>query len=543
MSTLALPRRHAGTQRTAFTGTRQLFLLAARRDRVLIPVSAALLTVLSVGSAQATLALYPTDADASTGLASVLGNPAAKALYGPLASPTADALAVFKSNTLGAVGVALLAYAVVRRHTRLEEEEGRLELLGAGVVGRRAPLAAAVLLSVVSVVGISLLTVLGLSALGMDPVGSLAVGAGWAIAGLGMTGVTAVAAQLTSTARGCTAFALGALLVDYVVRAVGDTVDAASALGWATPLGWALKVEAYGANRFWLLLPAVALMSACLVLADRLQGRRDLGAGVLPPRPGPVRAGRGLGSAGSLVRRLGRPTVLGWTVALLVLSLVLGSLVGAASDLLDDPQIQEFLAALGGTGKTLTDAYWMTELRFLAAGVAAAGISVAERLAAEERTGRGEMLLTTPTSRSRWFGANAALAVLLPAWLLLIAGVVGGTLGSRTAPGSAGALEVTAAALSTLPAVAVCVGAALALVGLSLRWAPMAWAVLGVAFLLAEVGPLLRLPDWLVALSPFDHLQRLPGGTFEPGKALVLTAVAAALTLLGWAAYRRRDLL
>jgi ABC-2 type transport system permease protein len=528
---------------TSFTGTGRLLRLAARRDRVLVPVSALLLTVLSVGSAQATLALYPTDEAASTGLASILSNPAAKALYGPLAAPTADALAVFKSNTLGAVGVALLVYAVVRRHTRVEEEEGRLELLGAAVVGRRAPLAAAVLLALASAVGVALLTVLGLMSLGMDPVGSLAVGAGWTVVGLTMTAVTAVAAQLTATARGCTAVALGWLLADYVVRAVGDTATGAlEALAWATPLGWALKVEAYGANRFWLLLPALALTAVLLAVADRLQSRRDLGSGVLPARAGRARAGQALGSAPGLVWRLGRPSVVGWTVTVSVLAVVLGSLVGAASDMLDDPAIRSLLERLGGTADTLTDAFWMTELRFVAAGITGAGIVAAERVAAEERTGRAEMVLTTPTSRSRWYWTNAALAFALPALLLLLLGLVGGALGARTAPGSPGALEAAAAAVSTWPALAVCVGAALLLVGLGVRWAPLAWAVLGVAFLLAEVGSLMRLPEWLVWLSPFAHLQRLPGGTFEPAPALALTAVAAVLTLLGWTAYRRRDL-
>ena len=48
---------------------------------------------------------------------------------------------------MGSLATAFLAFALVRRHTRSEEEDGRLELLAAGVVGRRAPLAAAVTLA------------------------------------------------------------------------------------------------------------------------------------------------------------------------------------------------------------------------------------------------------------------------------------------------------------------------------------------------------------------------------------------------------------
>ena len=56
------------------TGTGTLLRLAWRRDRVLIPVSLLALTALSVGSGQATLALYPDEASARNGLGSVLAN-------------------------------------------------------------------------------------------------------------------------------------------------------------------------------------------------------------------------------------------------------------------------------------------------------------------------------------------------------------------------------------------------------------------------------------------------------------------------------------
>ena len=129
-----------------------LLRLAWRRDRILIPSSVLGLVVLSVGSAQATLALYPTDESASAGLASVVSNPSVIALYGPVGSSTADALAVFKTVMMGAFLTAVLAFVVVRRHTRTEEDEGRLELLGSGVVGRWSALAAAVTLGTGAVV-------------------------------------------------------------------------------------------------------------------------------------------------------------------------------------------------------------------------------------------------------------------------------------------------------------------------------------------------------------------------------------------------------
>jgi ABC-2 type transport system permease protein len=62
-----------------------------------------------------------------------------------------------------------------------------------------------------------------------------------------------------------------------------------------------------------------------------------------------------------------------------------------------------------------------------------------------------------------------------------------------------------------------------------------------VTFMVTEIGPLTRLPSWAMDLSPFTHLSSLPGGSFEVVPAVALTVIAVALVLLGFLAYRRRD--
>ena len=203
-----------------------LLRLAARRDRVLVPVSAFGLAAFVALSAKATFELFPDLGAAQASMAPTLSNPALVAMYGPISSLGIDSIATFKSVLLGGVFLALLAYVVVRRHTRTEEEAGRLELLGAGVVGRRAALTAAVLLGTAAVLLTVVLTVVWSIAVGLDPAGSVALGVTWLVIGLSWVGVTAVAAQLTSSTRGTAGWSLGALAVAFLVRAVGDTAAA-----------------------------------------------------------------------------------------------------------------------------------------------------------------------------------------------------------------------------------------------------------------------------------------------------------------------------
>ena len=92
------------------------------------------------------------------------------------------------------------------------------------------------------------------------------------------------------------------------------------------------------------------------------------------------------------------------------------------------------------------------------------------------------------------------------------------------------------------PAVWVVVGATVVLFGLVPRAAVAAWGLLGACVLLSVLGPLLGLPDWVLDLSPFQHVPQLPAADFSAGPLLALSAVAAALTAVGMAAFRRRDL-
>ncbi|WP_020144724.1 ABC transporter permease [Terracoccus sp. 273MFTsu3.1] len=541
MTALAVPARQSGA---GLTGTTSLLRLAARRDRVLVPVSAFGLAAFVALSAQATFALFPDLKSAQQGMASTLANPALVAMYGPISSLSIDSIATLKSVLLGGVFLALLAYVVVRRHTRTEEEAGRLELLGAGVVGRRAALTAAVLLGTGAVLLTVVLTVVWSTAVGLDPAGSVALGVSWLVMGLSWVGVTAVAAQLTSSTRGTAAWSLGALAVAFLVRAVGDTAGADSParfLSWLSPLGWGVKVSPYGENRYWIVVLGLALYAALVAAAFVLLERRDLGSGVLPSRAGhdrsPVR------TAGALTRRLARGTLVGWVVAYAVLGIVLGSIAGSVETFVDSPEVADMLRAMGGDAGSITDIYFATELHFAAVGAAALAIALVTRMHTEETTTRLESLLATPVRRTGWALGHIVIAVVASAVVMLVSVVVAGLVHGADVGDVGGTVaRLVGAALSTLPAVWVVLAVAMLLYGAVPRFTGLAWAALIVFLLLGEFGDLLDLPGWLIDLSPFTHLPALPGGTFAAAPLVGLTLVAAALGAAGVAALRRRDI-
>lgn len=534
---------------SALTGTGTLVRLGVRRDRILVPCAALALTAFSVGSARATVALYPDPAAAMHDLGAVLTSPSTLALYGPASTTSLAGLSIFKTLLVGAILLGLLSFVIVRRHTRIEEEEGRFELIGAGAVGRQAPLAAAVALAAAATLLTAALSAIGLIAIGFPVAGSLGFGVAWTIPGLLMTGVTAIACQLTASARGAAGWALGALALLFALRAIGDTAttQAVQRLRWLSPLGWVNQVFPFARDRIW--LGALSLVVAgCLVgIAFALLERRDLGAGLLASRRGPATAPASLSGPGGLLWRLTRPAVLGWGVAIALVGLLYGGLVPQVGRMLADASVRELLAQMAGVpvaqaAGALTSLYAATMIQISAVALGAAGVAFVLRLAAEERSGHGEVVLATAVARTRWFLLHVIGAAVLVTGLSLLLALVMGARGHAASPDAPTVAWTVQAALETVPANLVILGCAALLTGSSPRWAPAAWGVLGLAFLLGEFGTTMNLPTWLSDVSPYAHVTTYPMGQWQWTQVIVLTLVAIVLTCAGLARYRRRDL-
>ncbi|MCQ0019383.1 hypothetical protein [Actinomadura madurae] len=55
-------------------------------------------------------------------------------------------------------------------------------------------------------------------------------------------------------------------------------------------------------------------------------------------------------------------------------------------------------------------------------------------------------------------------------------------------------------------------------------------------------GAGLNLDQWALDVSPFTHVPKLPGRSFTAAPVIWLVALAAALSAVGLAAFRRRDI-
>ncbi|KIE27671.1 ABC transporter permease [Streptomyces sp. MUSC 125] len=526
------PTRAGGTRPLAGTGT--LVRFALRRDRLLIPVWIAVIALMVLSMPNALNSVYGAPAARVGLMRQMAANASLRAMVGPVFGDSLGALTAWRIGVYAGLLAAVMSLLIVVRHTRDEEESGRQELLSAGMVGRRAPLTAALLTAAIADAALALLITAGLA--GQGGAGAAAFGLGVGGVGLVFATLAAIVAQLTASARlarGLTAAVLGAA---FVLRAAGDSAadDGSSALTWLSPIGWLENVRAFAAERWWV-LPLFAL--AALVqgaVAYELAGRRDIGMGFLSTRPGPA-TGR-LGTAGALAWRLQRGSLLGWSLGFFTAGVVYGAVTTGAADLVqDNEQAREIFRRMGGQS-AITDALLAAVIGLLGL---VAGLYIVQsvlRLYGEESSGRAEPVLAGPLGRLRWAAGHLVIAAGGAALIMLLAGL-GFAVGYRKDIG-----PILGACLVQLPAVWVIGGIAVLLYGVLPRGAVAAWGVAGAVLLIGWVGPALNAPRALLDLSPFSHLPKLPSAGMRWQPVLLLTLLAVILTGAGLAGLRRRDM-
>jgi ABC-2 type transport system permease protein len=534
----------------ALAGTGALARLAFRRDRIMLPAWVYVITAAIASNSYSLGKLYPT-ATARAALATSGGrNPALVFLYGRFWGESLGAVSAWRYGVWAAIFAALMSIFVVIRHTRADEEAGRLELVGSAAVGRLAALTAALLVAAAANVVLTILLIIVLILVGLPAAGSIAFALAITTCGLAFAAVAALAAQLAAGARAARGIGFAALGAAYLLRAVGDAsgTGGVSWLTWLSPLGWTEFVRPYTADRWWVLALPLALTAAATAAAYMLAEARDHGAGLLPDRPGRATASAWLRGPTGLAWRLQRGTLFGWAAGFAFTFAASGAAAKGIGSLLGgSAQLRNAFTRLGGEAG-ITDAYLAAIMSLAGLAAAAYATSAVLRLRTEETGGQAEPLLATATSRIRWGLSHIAVAVVGTAALLAVAGVAAG-LGYGLRTGSAGSevARLLGAAMVQLPASLAVAGAAVVLFGLAPRASVAgAWTVVGVVVLIVLFGQVLQLSQWILDVSPFTHVPKLPGAAVTlhtTGPPLLWLGVAAlALTAAGLAGLRHRDI-
>lgn len=525
--------------------TGKLVRLAWRRDRWRLALWVGGIAALTLVVARAYPALVPTPQDRQA-MAVTMANPAVTAMFGPaysLEDYHFGAIMGHQMLLFTALVVAVMNILLAARYSRAEEETGRSELVRALPVGRLANLGGPALLLVAVNLLLALVIGGGLAALqieAIDVAGSLLYGAALGASGFWFAAATLLIAQLVPSSRMAVGYAVALLVACYLVRAIGDVTE--TGWSWLSPLGWIVRTEVYVTNT-WLPVGLALIGSLVLVVAAAyLSAIRDLGAGLVPERPGRLGAAPSLAHPLGLVWRLERSAVLGWAAGMVILGASYGSVFGDLEGYLEAIELLR-LVLTEAAGVSLTEQFLPMLMVVLGITAGIPTLLVMHRLRGEEYRQRLEHLVTKGVSRQRLMATFLVLSWACGLAMPLLAALGMWAAAAATMAEPVAPLTMVGAALVHVPALWVMAGLAACLIGAWPAQASLSWWYLGYGFIAMYLGTLLQLPAIFARLTPFGHVPRYPVEAIHPLPLLVLTVIALLLALFGVAGYRQRDLL
>ncbi|MBN2177616.1 MAG: hypothetical protein JW722_08180 [Demequinaceae bacterium] len=537
---------------SAWTGTPRLVRLALRRDRVILTVWLVAISGLIYGVISAEVALYVDEAQRLAGASFGAQNVMARIFDGPASGTSLGAMSWVEAYIVLAVLVAIMSGQAVVRHTRLDEETGRAEMIESSVVGRHARLTAALVVAAIANAVVALATTLVMVGSGLDLRGSLV--ASMAMAGVGMTfaSVAALTSQVSTTQRGANGLVALVIGVAFFLRAVGDALGTVGPNGvevislwpsWLSPLGWGHQARPFYQDNWEIGLLYLGLSAVLIGIAYRLSRARDLGAGLLQDKVGSDRASSSLLSPLGLALRIHRGGLLAWGIGMSVMAYAFG-IVGRSVDDFEEvsPQFVEFLEDLY-PGADLIDIFSTFLMAMLAIAAAGFTLQALLRMRAEEASGRLEPILATAVDRRVWLASHGVIAGVGTAAILGAMGMAG-MLGYLTGGGDlAGGWGQFQAAVVFIPSVLTLGAFVLLAFALLPRWASLiGWGALVMSLVMGQLGELLKFPQAVLNASPFTHAPKVPAEAFTALPLIILLVCAAGLSSLAVWRFRQRDL-
>ena len=528
-----------------FKGTNRIIWLIFKQNRLKISLWLFGLIGVSLATVSAYTTIYTGEKEIfEFGL--TMQNPAMVAMLGKAYQiETFNLGAVFASEMLllSAVAVSVMNILLVTSSTRMDEEEGRLELIRALPVGRLAYLLAGIILMVIvnSVLFIFLSIGLGLFMHEAFNLESVVLYSGiLASTGLFFAGVSAVAAQLTATTRGTLGISFGMLITAYIVRAIGDVGNDLMSL--FSPLGWTVRTSVFVENQqWWPILALVCGGTTLLMSTFYLNHKRDINAGLLPDQKGKRYASRFLKSRFGLTWQLEKGTIFSWGIGIFLMSVAFGAILGDLETYFSDLELVKKVLPANSTA-SMTEQFITLLIGIMSAFAAIPSVSILLKLKKEERMGRTENFYSRAVSRNKVMGNYSIIAFLTGVLMQILIGIGLYVSASQVMEKTIGLESVLASVLVYVPAIWVVIGLATLLVGVFPKWAGFVWGYMLFAMFVIYLGNLLEFPEWLNRLSAFYHVSLLPNEEVNWLSLSLLSIVGTVLSVSGFLGYNKRDI-
>ncbi|KSU19520.1 ABC transporter permease protein [Lactococcus lactis subsp. lactis] len=492
-------------------------------------------------------------ATASTLYTMFVKNPAMVGLFGPtpINNPTNYSLGPIFGQTMTLITgltFAIISIIYVVNRSRKEEDDGITELFRSYSIGKLANTTALVMellllhliMAVLLALSIEAQNVAGLNHLESDCLFAFTTSAQGFLWGMFALLFGQIFSE-ASTTKGMTFGLLGLL---YIVRMLTDVINLS--IGWFNPLSWSYLAFPYvKGHENWLAVFLTFLLAFLLLgISYILELKRDVGVvGYFPERKARLHGKKGHFGFPGLVLNLEKKMIIGWLLASFVLGLVYGSMFGQMDQFISSNKtVKELFVGNETAASAIRGNFMVTLFSILSILIAAFGVILLTKMVSEERKNRLEALYALPLSRLKVYSTyllTAILSVILAQFLALF-GIFIEQLGNKNALSF---LEIMKSGMIWLVAVIFVLAILSLLLGFVPRLAELIWVYLAFLLIMTYLGKLLSLPKWLENLSIYNYIPKLPVEKMNLSNVLFILILSVLLILLGFGAYRRRDLI
>ncbi|HAI27160.1 MAG TPA: ABC transporter permease [Lactococcus lactis] len=491
-------------------------------------------------------------ATASTLYTMFVNNPAMVGLFGPtpINNPTNYSLGPIFGQTMTLITgltFAIISIIYVVNRSRKEEDDGITELFRSYSIGKLANTTALVMellllhliMAVLLALSIEAQNVAGLNHLESNFLFAFTTSAQGFLWGMFALLFGQIFSE-ASTTKGMTFGLLGLL---YIVRMLTDVTNLS--IGWFNPLSLSYLAFPYvKGHENWLAVFLTFLLAFLLLgISYILELKRDVGVGYFPERKARLHGKKGHFGFPGLVLNLEKKMIIGWLLASFVLGLVYGSMFGQMDQFISSNKtVKELFVGNETAASAIRGNFMVTLFSILSILIAAFGVILLTKMVSEERKNRLEALYALPLSRLKVYSTyllTAILSVILDQFLALF-GIFIEQLGNKNALSF---LEIMKSGMIWLVAVIFVLAILSLLLGFVPRLAELIWVYLAFLLFMTYLGKLLSLPKWLENLSIYNYIPKLPVEKMNLPTVLFILILSVLLILLGFEAYRRRDLI
>ncbi len=454
-------------------------------------------------------------------------------------------------NTLMVVTIvaAIWSFLLATRTLRGEETAGRWELMLAGqTTSRRAT--ASVLSGLASGLGV-LFAVMAITFVAVGRIHGVGFHASAAVffalattAGAAeFMAIGGLASQLMPTRSRAAGLSAGLFGASFLVRAMADTTSARWLLD-LSPLGWIERLQPLTNSRPLWLIPITLLVIVAGGLTIWLAGHRDLGASTFADRDTARPRTALLGSPAAAAVRLTGPASLGWLATIAFVAAFFGLLTKSASTAFSSSlSAQHVIDRLSHATRVVGATTFLgIVFFFLMISAMAYAASAIGRVREDEAEGYLENLLVRPVGRRSWLIGRLSLIIVV----IVVAGLIGSLgvwAGQASQHVGVAWHQLWLAGLNAMAPAFVVLGLGVLAFGLTPRLtSTIAYSLIAWSFLIEMVSSGLNLNHWLLDTSILHHVVLAPIASPNWTSDAIMIALAAALALIGFVTFSRRDI-